>query len=130
MPRRTPTPPISPLAGQLSVQLRAARVRLGWTQAKLARALGISLVSYSRIENSQYLPTLQRIDHLARILGVPLTSLLLASDGEDAHAAAMAQVMHGLPADAQAFLFRFAQQFAEYMHGRQGPQKQQLPAIE
>lgn len=49
------------------IQIKAARVFLGWDQAKLATKLGISLPTIQRIENPGYGPGRSRaalIEHL------------------------------------------------------------------
>lgn len=105
MPRQLPQGPISPLAKRLAKNLHAVRKQLGWSQTRVAKAAGLSLTSYSRIETGKQLPALPRIDTLARVLGVPLTSLLLVTDTEGSRWPPLMEFLQELPAEEQEFIY-------------------------
>jgi transcriptional regulator with XRE-family HTH domain len=70
-------PPVNePLARTVSQAARAARERLGLTQAQVADLIGISPVVYNRLENARVLPSIHTLMRLCEALRVPSDELL------------------------------------------------------
>lgn len=65
---------------------RAARVKLGWSQQKLAERAGFSLPYISMLELGKTDPSIHNAVRLAEVLGVPLAQLLAAPPDEAATA--------------------------------------------
>ena len=55
---------------------KKARLVAGYTQAQLARLVGVSCVSVSQWENGKNLPNVNRLHELAEILGTSVEKLL------------------------------------------------------
>jgi transcriptional regulator with XRE-family HTH domain len=63
----------------ISDRIRAARLRVGWTQAALAKAVGVSPGAVSQWEGAGNTPGGISVDHLqevARVLMIPASDLL------------------------------------------------------
>jgi transcriptional regulator with XRE-family HTH domain len=63
----------------ISDRIRAARLRVGWTQAALAKAVGVSPGAVSQWEGAGALPSgisLDRLQKVARVLMIPTSDLL------------------------------------------------------
>lgn len=69
----------SALAERLGRNVAARRKSLGWLQAELAERLEVETETISRFERGLALPSLERLEELAGILGVPLSELLSES---------------------------------------------------
>lgn len=69
----------SALAERLGRNVAARRKSLGWLQAELAERLEVETETISRFERGLALPSLERLEELAGILGVPLKELLSES---------------------------------------------------
>jgi transcriptional regulator with XRE-family HTH domain len=61
---------------------RAARERLGLTQAQVARQAGIAANVYGRIERGGMMPAVPTLRKLARILGISADALLALSSAD------------------------------------------------
>lgn len=61
-------------------RLRPERTRLGWTQARTARAAGISRQAYAAIESGSAVPSTEVALRLGRALGVPVEELFRLPD--------------------------------------------------
>ena len=61
---------------------RAARERLGLTQAQVARQAGIAANVYGRIERGGMMPAVPTLRKLARILGISADALLALSPAD------------------------------------------------
>lgn len=61
-------------------RLRTERSRLAWTQARTARAAGISRQAYSAVESGSAVPSTEVALRLARALGVPVEELFRLPD--------------------------------------------------
>lgn len=72
---------IHPLAAQLVAELRAERIRLGLSQATLARRLWISAETLSRWERCLSEPTLGRVLDWAAALDLYVTFSHTRGDG-------------------------------------------------
>jgi transcriptional regulator with XRE-family HTH domain len=70
------------LAG-VGARLRAVRRRRGFTLAELAKVVGTSESTLSRLESGERQPTLKLLLPLARALGVPLDELIGAPETGD-----------------------------------------------
>lgn len=62
--------------------LVAERERLGWTQRRVAEAVGISRQSYSAIESGRSVPSTDVALRLARAMGLPLEELFRLAEEE------------------------------------------------
>jgi transcriptional regulator with XRE-family HTH domain len=71
----------------LGTRLRVARRARHLSQEAVARAAGISLGHYQRLEADKHSPNWLTIQALAHALGVPITTLTAKSDknGQDSH---------------------------------------------
>jgi transcriptional regulator with XRE-family HTH domain len=56
--------------------LRRLRTARGWTQARVARRVGVSVPYLSMLERGVREPSLAVLRRLARVLGVPTAALL------------------------------------------------------
>jgi len=61
--------------GKINETLRRYRERAGLSQSEVAKALDISRQAYSRYENSDIVPAVQRLDDLAKLFHVPVQAL-------------------------------------------------------
>ena len=105
--------PASPVAQLVGANARSARKRLGWSQRKVAKMLGVSEVSYSRIETGRQLPPVPRLDFLARCLGVPLEQLF-ATEAAPAPEGTVSALIGALPAEEQEFILRFVMLYTKH----------------
>lgn len=85
------------------------------TQSQLAEAIDIENVSVSRIENGAQLPSIDRLETIAKVLKVSLTSLLSDTSKSAAHVELMAEVMKDLPARDREFVYSFALSYAQHL---------------
>jgi transcriptional regulator with XRE-family HTH domain len=71
----------STLGDQLGRRVAERRKALGWLQAELADKLGVETETISRFERGLALPSLERLDELAHVLGIPIADLLSSATG-------------------------------------------------
>jgi transcriptional regulator with XRE-family HTH domain len=71
------------LARTLARAVRAERSRLGWSQARLGEALGLSQSSVAAIEAGIRRLNADELPELCATLGVPLRRLLADASSED-----------------------------------------------
>lgn len=64
------------LASMLGAAARAARVRMGLTQADVAERIGMASEVYGRLERGHMLPSVQNLRRLCVVLNVPPHQLL------------------------------------------------------
>ncbi|MDR7050010.1 transcriptional regulator with XRE-family HTH domain [Duganella sp. 3397] len=121
MPRQLKTEKGEELGKRIGRNIKVARTQLGITQGQLAEALGIENVTVSRIETGAQLPSLDRLDDVAKYLQVTLPMLLGDVGQKDNFAALLAEVVKDLPAREQEFVYTFAVQYAQ--HWRAGKKK-------
>lgn len=69
----------------VGVRLREARLSRGWTQGRLASAVGVDQSSISRFESRAMSPTFEDTVRVARALEVPLRDLLGATPARPQH---------------------------------------------
>lgn len=60
------------LPNQLGPMLRAARLRRGWTQADVAKQLGVTAQAVSKLENQAGRASFDRVHRLCLLLGLEL----------------------------------------------------------
>jgi transcriptional regulator with XRE-family HTH domain len=58
-------------------RVRDRRGELGWTQAELARRLGIHQPDLCDLEKGRHAPTLETVEKIAGVLGISPSSLML-----------------------------------------------------
>ena len=58
------------------MDLRNVRKRAGFTQAELAKEVGVNRATISKYESGQIKPTLEQLEGIAKALGVPLWELV------------------------------------------------------
>ena len=58
------------------MRLKSLRTAKKWSQYELAKRAGISRVHVRRLENGRSDPTIGMVTRLAKVLGVPLATLL------------------------------------------------------
>jgi transcriptional regulator with XRE-family HTH domain len=71
----------SALGGRLGRRVAERRKELGWLQAELAEKLGVETETISRFERGLALPSLERLDEMAHILGISIAELLSSATG-------------------------------------------------
>ncbi len=57
-------------------RVRDRRIELGWTQAELAKKLGMHQPDLCDLEKGRHAPTLETVERISAILDVPPSSLL------------------------------------------------------
>ena len=120
MPRKSKTDSGTALAMRIGRNIKAARSVQGKTQAELGENSGIESVTVSRIETGAQLPSIDRLDEIAKVLKVSLSTLL--SDGKDgAIADLLVEAVKELPVREQKFVLSFALTYAA--HYRAGKKK-------
>ena len=60
----------------LSETVRSCRIKAGLSQAGLSKRTGINRSMLSNLENSQYMPSIEQLETLSRVLGFSITDLL------------------------------------------------------
>lgn len=70
------------LSERVGRRIRRALEKQGWSQARLARELGISEKQISRYVHGKHLPGLRRLERIAELLGVPAEELMYGDDDE------------------------------------------------
>jgi transcriptional regulator with XRE-family HTH domain len=60
----------------LALELRARRLKAGWTQTDLARAIGSTQPAVARVESGGVIPSLPFVDRWVSATGYPLTLTL------------------------------------------------------
>ncbi|WP_334189410.1 helix-turn-helix domain-containing protein [Noviherbaspirillum sp.] len=101
--------------------IKIARTRLGMTQSQLAEALDLENVTVSRIETGAQLPSIDRLEELAKLLKVSLPSLLADTTQSEAFGELLGEVVKDLPLREKEFVYGFAVHYAQ--HWRAGRKK-------
>ena len=65
------------IAYDIIKELREAR---NWSQEQMAERLGMSKNGYAKIERGESLPSLERLNEIAKVLGVSVLELIRVSD--------------------------------------------------
>jgi transcriptional regulator with XRE-family HTH domain len=121
MPRKLKTESGTALAVRIGRNIKKARTALGITQGQLAEALDLENVTVSRIETGAQLPSIDRLDEVAKALKVSLTTLLADTTKSSAMADMLVDVIKDLPAREKKFVYEFAANYAE--HWKAGKKK-------
>ncbi len=121
MPRKLKAASGSTLGIRIGRNIKIARLALGLTQAELAESLDLENVTVSRIETGAQLPSIDRLDEVARVLKVSLTALLADTDKDSAMTDMLVEVIKDLPAREKKFLYKFATSYAA--HWKAGKKK-------
>lgn len=114
MPRKPKAPSGAALNVRVGRNIKLARTQIGMTQGQLAEAIDIDTVTLSRIETGAQLPSLDRLQHIAEILQVPLPVLVADASDRTAFAEMMADALNGLPEREQTFLRDFVLGYARH----------------
>jgi transcriptional regulator with XRE-family HTH domain len=114
MPRKSRTTSGTTLGVRIGRNIKIARTRLGITQSQLAEAIGLENVSISRIETGAQLPSIDRLDEIAKTLKVSLTTLLADTSKTGAYAELLAEVLRDLPVREKEFVYSFAATYAQH----------------
>jgi len=114
MPRKPKAPSGAALNVRVGRNIKRARTQLGMTQGQLAETIDIDTVTLSRIETGAQLPSLDRLQHIAEVLQVPLPALVASESERTAFAEAMAEALNGLPEREQAFLCDFVVNYCRH----------------
>jgi transcriptional regulator with XRE-family HTH domain len=85
------------------------------TQSQLAETLGLENVTVSRIETGAQLPSIDRLEEIAKVLKVSLTALIADTSKSGAYAEMLAEVMTELPARDKEFLYSFALSYVQHL---------------
>lgn len=115
MPRKSKTTGASTLGERIGRNIKAARKRLEMTQSELAEALDVETVTVSRIETGAQLPSIDRLDEVANVLKVSLTSLIADVSKNSEFAESLAEVVKDLPAREKEFVYSFAATYAQHV---------------
>jgi transcriptional regulator with XRE-family HTH domain len=121
MPRKSKTTSGTALAVRIGRSIKKARAMQELTQAQLAEILGIESVTVSRIETGAQLPSIDRLDEVAKALQVSLTTLLADTDTSKSNAMTdlLVNAVKELPAREQKFVLSFALTYsAHYQAGK------------
>jgi transcriptional regulator with XRE-family HTH domain len=114
MPRKPKALSGPALGARIGRKIKSARNQLGMTQGQLAEALGIENVTMSRIETGSQLPSLERLQHLAETLHVPLQALLAEGEEGSETSKVVTELLEGLPERERKFLLDFVMNYARH----------------
>lgn len=123
MPRKSKTDSGNALAVRIGRSIKSARTMQELTQAQLAEILEIESVTVSRIETGAQLPSIDRLDEVAKALKVSLTTLLADTSTSKSNAMTdlLVDAVKELPAREQKFVLSFALTYSA--HYRAGKKK-------
>jgi transcriptional regulator with XRE-family HTH domain len=65
----------------LGENIKRLRKEKGWSQTQLAKKVGCHLSNITRIETGKYVPALETVTQIAKILDVPIDYLVNSTDG-------------------------------------------------
>lgn len=120
MPRKSKTDSGTALAVRIGRSIKHARAVRKLTQAQLAEILEIDSVTVSRLEIGAQLPSIDRLEELAKALNVSLTTLL-ADTSKSAMTDQIVDAVKELPVREQKFVLSFALSYSA--HYRAGKKK-------
>jgi len=121
MPRKPKVASGTALGIRIGRNIKIARTALGITQAELAESLDLENVTVSRIETGAQLPSIDRLDEVAKVLKVSLTALLADTEKDSAVADMLVEVIKDLPAREKKFVYSMAASYAA--HWKAGKKK-------
>jgi len=114
MPRKPKAPDGVTLSATVGRNIKSARSRAGMTQGALAEAIDVENVTLSRIETGAQLPSLDRLQHIAEVLDVPLQALVAEEGGQSGLIATMLKAIDELPEREQEFLLNFVLDYSRH----------------
>lgn len=95
------------LAKRVGAAIAHHRKTAGYTQVRVADALGLEKETVSRIENGVISPTLHRLSQFAKLFNCPVSALLGEYRGKPIEdAAELAETMAGLPPEDRRVILR------------------------
>ena len=115
MPRKSKTAEGNALGIRVGRNIKIARTNLGITQSDLAERLELENVTVSRIETGAQLPSIDRLQQIASVLKVSLTTLIADTSKISGYAEMLAEVMSDLPMRDKDFVYRFALAYAQHV---------------
>lgn len=121
MPRKTKTEEANALGVRIGRNIKVARTRLGVTQSAMAETLGVESATVSRIETGAQLPSVDRLEDIAKVLKVSLTTLLSDPTEKEKFGELLGEAVKDLPLREKEFVYGFAVQYAQ--HWRAGKKK-------
>lgn len=121
MPRKSKTASGTALGVRIGRNIKLARTRLGITQSQLAEALDVENATVSRIETGAQLPSIDRLEQIAKTLKVTLPTLVADTGKLEAFGGLLADVVKDLPLREKEFLYGFTLNYAQ--HWRAGKKK-------
>lgn len=107
------------MSSSLTGLLREARQREGWSQAYIAKRVGVEAPTYSRWESTGRIPKMEKAEQIAALLGIPkdrmveALGLALNSPAERRIYPPLAEFLAALPLSRQRELFGTLRQLAE-----------------
>jgi transcriptional regulator with XRE-family HTH domain len=114
MPRKSKTASENALAVRIGSNIKIARTALALTQGQLAEKLGVENVTISRIETGAQMPSIDRLDEIARALQVPLPVLFGDKSSSGGVGEMLVELLSDLPAREQQFIYEFAARYAQH----------------
>jgi transcriptional regulator with XRE-family HTH domain len=114
MTRKVKTDGATKLSVRIGRNIKIARTRLGITQSQLAENIEVETTTISRNETGAQLPSIDRLDEMAKVLRVPLTSLLADTSKSSGYAELLTEVLQELPAREREFVYAFAVTYAQH----------------
>ena len=121
MPRKSKTGSGTALGIRIGRNIKLARTRAGITQSQMAEALDLENATVSRIETGAQLPSIDRLEQIAKVLKTTLPGLLADMSKNEAFGELLAEVIKDLPQREKEFLYGFALNYAQ--HWRAGKKK-------
>lgn len=121
MPRKSKTASGTALGVRIGRNIKTARTTQEMTQGQLAEILSLENVTVSRIETGAQLPSIDRLDEIAKALKVSLTTLLADTGKSSAMADLLVDAVRELPVREQKFVLSFALTYSA--HYRAGKKK-------
>jgi transcriptional regulator with XRE-family HTH domain len=118
MPRKPKALEAITLHVRVGRNIKAARTRARMTQGELAEAIDVENVTLSRIETGAQLPSLDRLQHIAEVLQLPLQALVADDATMSGLVETMVMTIRDLPEREQEFLLNFVLDYAR--HWKQG----------
>lgn len=120
MGRNVKTSKGSELGVRIGRNIRTARLRLGLKQSNVAEALGVEDATFSRIETGAQLPSLERLDEIAKILQVSIATLVRDAGGSDAFSELLLDAVTDLPPREKEYIYALALQYAQHWRAGKG----------
>lgn len=114
MPRKSKSERGTDLAARIGANIKRARGLALLTQAQLGEKLDLESVTISRIETGAQMPSIDRLDEIARVLKVPLTALLADKSKSSSVTDMLVDVVKELPLREQKFVYAVASTYAAH----------------